>query len=714
MRRNLALTFTSWRAVASDVFTAWVEAEHGRFMPWLPVFMAVGVACYFSLDAEPAWWPAAFVLACALVGARLSRNGATLPAACRLLAAAALGFGAAQFHAATAADLLDVPTRATVVTGTVRAVEALPLGRRITLEAVTFDAGPTLPRAVRLRLRAPDTQPIEAGDRLRVRALLQRPAAPAYPGGWDLQRDAFFAGLGAYGYALNPAELLSAAPPGRGAWLQRLRETINGRVAAVLPGSAGAVAATLLTGSTAAIPEADRAAFRDSGLAHLLAIARLHIGIVMGTIFVTLRLLLVLNEQMALRAPTKQIAALAALAAGGAYLLLTGAHVPIQRSFAMACLVTLGVIVGRRALSLRGLAIAMAVVILLAPDVVMGVSFQMSFSAVLALIVGYGMLRPVLSGLHGDGSWRRRVAGHIAALALTSALAGAFSAPYGAYHFGHVQLYYVFANMIAVPLTAFWTLPLGMAALALMPLHLEFLALVPMSWGVQAILLVGRFVSAWPQAVMAVPHIPSWGLAVFSLGLVWAGLWRSRLRLAGWAAVLLGLASPITDRPPDVLVSAEARLIGLSANGALYVQKISGASKFTLDSWLQFLAVAAASPLPVTDAGHLACTPVACTLQRSATGPTALLVRGPPPPKACDAAVVISAEPLRLECPQVVSYIDRFSVWREGAHAVWLETTGARIVTDRGFRGERPWVVPRPTKGRLPPGPALPMAQADD
>lgn len=381
MHRNLALTFTSWRAVASDVFAAWVEAEHGRFMPWLPVFMAVGVACYFSLDAEPAWWPAAFVLACALVGARLSRNGATLPAACRLLAAAALGFGAAQFHAATAADLLDVPTRATVVTGTVRAVEALPLGRRITLEAVTFDAGPTLPRAVRLRLRA-------------------------------------------YGYALNPAELLSAAPPGRGAWLQRLRETINGRVAAVLPGSAGAVAATLLTGSTAAIPEADRAAFRDSGLAHLLAIAGLHIGIVMGTIFVTLRLLLVLNEQMALRAPTKQIAALAALAAGGAYLLLTGAHVPIQRSFAMACLVTLGVIVGRRALSLRGLAIAMAVVILLAPDVVMGVSFQMSFSAVLALIVGYGMLRPVLSGLHGDGSWRRRVAGHIAALALTDQRVG--------------------------------------------------------------------------------------------------------------------------------------------------------------------------------------------------------------------------------------------------------------------------------------------------
>jgi len=114
----------------------------------------------------------------------------------------------------------------------------------------------------------------------------------------------------------------------------------------------------------------------------------------------------------------------------------------------MARLVTLGVVVGRRALSLRGLALAMAAIILMAPNEVLGVSFQMSFSAVLALIAGYEALRPWLSRLHGDGAWPRRLLGHVVALALTSALAGTASAPYGAYHFGHVQLYYVFANMV--------------------------------------------------------------------------------------------------------------------------------------------------------------------------------------------------------------------------------------------------------------------------
>ncbi len=164
----------------------------------------------------------------------------------------------------------------------------------------------------------------------------------------------------------------------------------------------------------------------------------------------------------------------------------------------------------------------------------------MSFSAVLALIAGYEALRPWLRRLHGT-SWRRRFASHLAALALTSALAGSASAPYGAYHFGHVQVYFVLANMVAVPLTAFWVMPAGLIGLMLMPLHLEALALVPMGWGAEAILWVARATSSLPAATFAVPHMPVWGLCVFSLGLAWLGLWRTRLRLAGVAIMAAGL-----------------------------------------------------------------------------------------------------------------------------------------------------------------------------
>src|SRR5260370_36350566 len=107
--------------------------------------------------------------------------------------------------------------------------------------------------------------------------------------------------------------------------------------------------------------------------------------------------------------------------------------------------------------------------------------------------------------------------------------------------------------MVAVPLTAFWTLPLGMAALALMPLHLEVLALVPMGWGVQAILAVGRFVSDWPQAVVAGPPLPGWGPAAGSPG-------RGRARAGGgpeapggWAAGFVRPGPPPLSPPPRLV-----------------------------------------------------------------------------------------------------------------------------------------------------------------
>jgi hypothetical protein len=148
---------------------------------------------------------------------------------------------------------------------------------------------------------------------------------------------------------------------------------------------------------------------------------------------------------------------------------------------------------------------------LIAPYEVPGVSFQMSFSAVLALISGYETLRPWLRRLYGKSlPWR--LLSYVAALALTSTLAGTASLPYGAYHFGHVQIYYILSNMVAVPMTALWVMPAGMIALLLMPFGLEWLALIPMGWGATLIIAIARFTAALPDATVAVPHMPEWGL----------------------------------------------------------------------------------------------------------------------------------------------------------------------------------------------------------
>ena len=174
-----------------------------------------------------------------------------------------------------------------------RAVEPLPDGRRVTLEAVRLDAAaPPLARLLRIRLRRDDRAML--GHRRHACGCArwsERPEPPAYPGGWDLQRDAFYAGLGGSGFALGPAE--AARSPGhplpRCAWCSACARSSPRASRPRIPGTAGAFAVTLLTGFQNSMPVADHDAFRAAGLAHLLAVAGLHIGIVMGFAMVLAR-----------------------------------------------------------------------------------------------------------------------------------------------------------------------------------------------------------------------------------------------------------------------------------------------------------------------------------------------------------------------------------------------------------------------------------------
>ncbi|WP_431269730.1 hypothetical protein [Dankookia sp. P2] len=205
------------------------------------------------------------------------------------------------------------------------------------------------------------------------------------------------------------------------------------------------------------------------------------------------------------------------------------------------------------------------------------------------------------------------------------------------------------------------------------------------------------------------PPIPAWGLGLCTFGTLWLCLWRARWRLLGVPLLLLGLASGAWQRPPDILVSADARLIGLRAGQGLAVQKLAGASGLTRGDWSRLYGATGDTLLPKAgrfSAEGIACTTGTCVLQPAPDAPAAVLLRGAAPAEACAAAaLVVSAEPVRGHCAAQV--VDRFAVWRNGAHAIWLEPGGVRVLSDRAARGTRPWVpsvpVPRGTPSQDPP-----------
>ena len=641
-----------------------------------------------------------------------------------------------------------LPRKAALVTGRIAAVDVMADGqRRVTLDRVTIALAPrkedgsaavpaaavATPRTLRLRLRPDDASVVGPGDVVRIRALLRAPPPPDLPSGRDPQRDAFFSGLAGSGRALSPAAILSHGTQGKtqggvSIGMRGLRERIADRIRLVLPGPRGAVAATLLTGLSSAIPQVDRDAFAASGLAHLLAVAGLHLGIVMSLALSLVRTALAAWEWGALRLPCRQIAALAALAAGGFYMELTGLHLPGLRSLAMAAVAMLGLVIGRRAVSLRALAFAASLILLLTPAVLLDVAFQMSFAAVLALLAGYEAARPLIRRLQGP-RLRDRVALHLFQLVFTSLVAGAASLPYAAFHFGRVQFYFVLANLLAVPLTAFWVMPQGLLSLLLMPFGLDWPTLRAMGAGIDLILLLARTVAALPAASLPVPSPPVSGLLLVSVGLSWLCLWRRRWRLLGLAPIALGLASPWLVRPPDLLVSGDAQLVALRAGPVMLVERGARTDPVTLSDWARAWATPAA-PVPLPDAGpadasgQVVCNPAACLLSRR--GRTVMLLRDPTggkraadddepspalEPGDCDGiSLLVSPAPAHGACPGMPR-IDRFTVWREGPQAVWIGAKRVTVWSALGGRGDRPW-VPRAVPSAIR-RPTLPLAAAE-
>lgn len=688
-------------------------AEQARLFLWLPVAMAVGVAWYFALAAEPPLWAGAAALACALGAVALARRSQLgLPAAVAVFAAA-VGFSAAQFRTAVMPPAIhELPFRAVLAEGTVATVDVLPEGRRVRLTAVQLLPDmPPLPRDLRLRLAPGDTTPLVPGDRVRLRGLVRPPGAPAAPAAFDFQRVAFFDRLGGVGFALGPVEVLAAAgASSAGQRLAALRQGVVARTLAAVPGTEGAVAAALLTGQRGAIPAEELDRIRASGLAHLLAVSGLHVGIVAAVCFLLVRLVLGLWSWALLHLHVKKIAAVAGVIGGLGYMLLTGSQVPMQRAIAMAALFALAVVLDRTGVGLRALALAGCAVLLLQPEALLGPSFQMSFAAVLALIAAWEAVRATWLAPRRHRTLLRRAAYGVAALAFTSLVASAATTPFAAFHFQRVQVYGIAANALAVPLTSVWVMPWGMAALALMPFGLEGLALHPMALGISGILAVAREVASWPGAAPRLPAMPGWGMAACGFGLCWLCLWRTRLRLFGVLSLVLGLASPWLVRPPDILVSPDARLIAIRAEGALHVQSLPGASRFVRGIWEERSGGLAFVPLPETGkpAAVIDCTPGACVI-----GTAAVLLRDDAPGRWCGrVAVVISAEPVRTRCTGS-TVIDRFSVWRDGAHAVWLRDPPV-VLSDRAWRGERPWVAPVPRTRAQREADALPPAPRDE
>jgi competence protein ComEC len=542
---------------------------------------------------------------------------------------------------------------------------------------------------------------------VRLKALLHPPPLQILPGGRDFQRELYFAGIGAVGYTFGGARRITGAEGASeagGGWaedLRHLRTDMTRRINAVLPGSTGGVASALITGKRGAIAEEVKQSFRDSGLSHLLAIAGLHLGLVGAFVFFAVRGGLALIPWVALRYPIKKIAAAATLLVLTCYLLISGAAIPTERAFVMNGIVFAAILIDRLRISMRICAIAAAVVLVLDPASLVGVSFQMSFGAVVALIAVYETFGGKLGRILHGRSLLGGVLGYCGAVAVTTLVATLGTYPFSIYHFHHIALYSPLANVIAVPLSALWTLPWGVITCLLMPFGLEPLGLVPMGWGIEVTIWVAQHVSALPGNVWTTPRLPAIGLLVISLGGLWLCLWCGPWRNWGLVAIVAGFASMMFTRPPDIVIADTGRFVAVRAADGHYFVSADKSEKMARS----FIAEETGEVLadwPEAGSGSddgLDCAEASCLYTARGRKVAIITGEGGLPLRCGGLDAIVSQVPAGFRCRSMMPVVDRIDSWRRGAVALWLDTGGVTVESVNENRGDRPW-VPHPRSAR--------------
>ncbi len=386
---------------------------------------------------------------------------------------------------------------------------------------------------------------LRAGQRWQLPVRLRRPHGPFNPHGFDLELWLFEQGIGASGTVRSrsgASALLLDAKAGQA--LQRARQDIRDAIARRVhdPAVAGVLAA-LTVGDQQAIERADWDVFRNTGVAHLVAISGLHI-----TMFAWLAAAMVgrvwcLCPRCVLRLPAPLAARWGGVLAALAYALLAGWGVPAQRTVGMLATVALLRSGGLRWPQPAVLLAVAAVMALADPWALLQPGFWLSFGAVAFLVVSEPVFRrpdaPPASG------WRIALLHAIQGAAHTQAVATVGLAPVSMFFFQQVSVVGLPANLLAIPLVTLLITPLALLGVVLPPL-----------WSLAAELvaflrLVLGWLSSWPWAVWHAAVAPPWAMVCGLLGAAVAVLplpWRQR---AMALPLMLPLLMPSVPRPAE-------------------------------------------------------------------------------------------------------------------------------------------------------------------
>ncbi|RDI56708.1 competence protein ComEC [Microvirga subterranea] len=570
------------------------EIEQRRLFPWIPVFFGLGILLFFQAKGTPALWAPAGALALCIAGAVALRGKPFILAVMIALSALFAGFTTGVVRARSVAAPVLAKVTIAPITGFIETVEDREEGKRVLVRVTDIKglAETERPRLVRLSVRKGDG--LSAGQFVAGTARLLSPPEPAWPGGYDFARDAYFKGIGAVGSFTGAVKRLDpsvAAPLSLrvAAGIDEARNALTQRIATAIGGAAGGVGAALVTGKRGLIPEETNDVLRGAGIYHIVSISGLHMVLAAGTFFWLVRALLALAPGAALLWPVKKIAAGVAMIGATIYCVFSGSDVATVRSLVMTLVMFGAVLVDRPALSIRNLSIAAVIVLAREPEALLGPSFQMSFGAVAGMM---GLL-PLLQWKRAEGRAEtlldqglRWIFHAVTGLIATTLVASLATAPFAAYHFQTLNPYGLVGNALALPLVSLVVMPAAVLGVLSYPFGLDGPVWRLMGWAVARVIEVSGWVGGIGGSTLVVPALGVGALGLLSLALLIVALSISSFR---WLALLpagIGLALAADPSRFDVYIDREGGGAAIRHAGG-QLSLVGRPSAFVVEQWLR-------------------------------------------------------------------------------------------------------------------------------
>ncbi len=583
-------------ATVGERFRHWCakESESPHFLCWFVVCFGTGIVLFFQSSGDAtAIWPVSCALMCLAIAWRCRAQRTTMRVVLALFAVFA-GFASGVLRLQRVEAPLLQRTMIGSMTGYVEAVEHRA-GRspQLTIMPVTLANLPTssIPKRIKITQRAGN--PPIAGAFISAKVRLLPLPQPVRPSGYDFARDSYFRGFGAVGSVLGAVEVVASTekPPiglAVTAAIDRARNALTKRIYETYGGAAGGVAAALLTGKRGYIPEETNDVLRAAGIYHIVSISGLHMVIAAGMVFWFVRAVLALFIVPALRWPVKKIAAVVAMVGATAYCLFSGADVATQRSLFMTLVMLGAIIAERRVLSMRNLAIAALIILVTAPEAILGPGFQMSFAAVAALVTLAQAARHMTITV--TGNWFVRSIKHsvnwFSGAVATTVVAGFATAPFAAYHFQTAVPYGLIGNALALPLVSLIVMPMGALGALAYPFSLDQPMWQIMGWATAVVVDVSRWVAALEGSLVHFPAFGAGAVVMATIAVVVATAAVSPLR---YGAVIPLIASVLLASMPEryvVFIDRDGRAAAVrSVNGAMFL--VGSANSFLAEQWLR-------------------------------------------------------------------------------------------------------------------------------